>query len=87
MDSKWTRNDEIEVINYNFQVVNKTGDALHEEYMNLLPLGYTQRYTIKVGEENESIEGVGLFDEHPNNDQFEVNINVDTPMIAPQLTF
>ena len=50
--------------------------------MSLLPLGYTQRYTIKVGEENESIEGVGLFDEHPNNDQFEVNINVDTPMIA-----
>lgn len=63
-------------------MVNKTGDALHEEYVNLLPLGYTQRYTIKVGEENESIEGVGLFDEHPNNDQFEVNINVDTPMIA-----
>jgi len=56
---------------YFYDVVNKTGDDLYEEYSKLLPLGYTQRYTIKVGEENGSIEGVGLFDEHPNNDQFE----------------
>ena len=54
--------------------MNVTGDALLEEYAQNAPYGYTQRYTIELpldSENPQKINGVGLFDNHPENDKFE----------------